>query len=32
VVGGGLPVLTGPGLVTADNAAEIRALVLAGTR
>ncbi len=31
-VGGGLPILTGPGFVTADNAAEVRALAEAGTR
>ena len=30
--GGGLPVLTGPGFVTPDNAAEVKALVDAGTR
>ncbi len=30
--GGGLPVLTGPGFVTPDNAAEVAALVEAGTR
>jgi len=30
--GGGLPVLTGPGFVTPDNAAEVKALVAAGTR
>ncbi|MEO6653126.1 MAG: sugar ABC transporter substrate-binding protein [Ilumatobacteraceae bacterium] len=31
-VGGGLPVLTGPGFVTPENAAEVKALVEAGTR
>ena len=31
-VGGGLPVLTGPGFVTKDNAAKIKALAAAGTR
>jgi simple sugar transport system substrate-binding protein len=31
-VGGGLPVLTGPGFVTADNAAEVADLASAGTR
>ncbi len=31
-VGGGLPVLTGPGFVTTDNVAEVAALVDAGTR
>ncbi len=30
--GGGLPVLTGPGFVTPDNAAEVAELVSAGTR
>ena len=30
--GGGLPILTGPGFVTPDNAAEVAALVSAGTR
>ena len=30
--GGGLPILTGPGFVTPDNAAEVKALVEAGTR
>ncbi len=30
--GGGLPVLTGPGFVTPDNAAEVKELVSAGTR
>ena len=30
--GGGLPILTGPGFVTPDNAAEVKALVAAGTR
>ena len=30
--GGGLPILTGPGFVTPDNAAEVAALVAAGTR
>lgn len=32
VVGGGLPVLTGPGFVTKDNAAKVLALVKKGTR
>lgn len=32
VVGGGLPVLTGPGFVTADNAAAVKDLSAAGTR
>ena len=32
VVGGGRPVLTGPGFVTADNAAEVADLADAGTR
>ena len=31
-VGGGLPVLTGPGFVTADNAAQVKDLAAAGTR
>jgi simple sugar transport system substrate-binding protein len=31
-VGGGLPVLTGPGFVTKDNAAEVEKLAQAGTR
>lgn len=31
-VGGGLPVLTGPGFVTKENAAEIKKLAEAGTR
>ena len=31
-VGGGLPVLTGPGFVTKENAAEIEKLAEAGTR
>ena len=31
-VGGGLPVLTGPGFVTTDNVAAVKALVDAGTR
>jgi simple sugar transport system substrate-binding protein len=31
-VGGGLPVLTGPGFVTVDNAAEVAELAEAGTR
>jgi simple sugar transport system substrate-binding protein len=31
-VGGGLPVLTGPGFVTADNAEQIKELADAGTR
>jgi simple sugar transport system substrate-binding protein len=31
-VGGGLPVLTGPGFVTKENAAEIKELAEAGTR
>ena len=30
--GGGLPVYTGPGFVTADNVADVKALVEAGTR
>lgn len=30
--GGGLPILTGPGFVTPDNAAAVKALVAAGTR
>ncbi len=32
VIGGGLPILTGPGFVTADNAADVLALSEAGTR
>ncbi|MGI9624430.1 MAG: sugar ABC transporter substrate-binding protein [Acidimicrobiales bacterium] len=31
-LGGGLPILTGPGFVTPDNAADVAALVEAGTR
>lgn len=31
-VGGGLPVLTGPGFVTTDNVGEVKALVSSGTR
>ncbi|MEM9134006.1 MAG: substrate-binding domain-containing protein [Actinomycetota bacterium] len=31
-VGGGLPILTGPGFVTADNAADVLSLSEAGTR
>jgi simple sugar transport system substrate-binding protein len=31
-LGGGLPILTGPGFVTPENAAEVAALVEAGTR
>ena len=31
-LGGGLPILTGPGFVTPENAAEVAALVQAGTR
>ncbi|MGI9613349.1 MAG: sugar ABC transporter substrate-binding protein, partial [Acidimicrobiales bacterium] len=31
-LGGGLPILTGPGFVTPDNAADVKALVEAGTR
>ena len=31
-LGGGLPILTGPGFVTPENAAEVKALVTAGTR
>lgn len=31
-VGGGLPVYTGPGFVTADNVANVKTLVAAGTR
>lgn len=31
-VGGGLPVYTGPGFVTAENVAQVKALVAAGTR
>jgi simple sugar transport system substrate-binding protein len=30
--GGGLPILTGPGFVTTDNAAQVKALVAEGTR
>jgi len=30
--GGGLPILTGPGFITQDNAAEVKALSAAGTR
>ncbi len=30
--GGGLPILTGPGFVTTDNAADVKALVAEGTR
>ena len=30
--GGGLPILTGPGFITPDNAAEVKALVAEGTR
>lgn len=30
--GGGLPILTGPGFITADNATSVKALVEAGTR
>jgi simple sugar transport system substrate-binding protein len=32
VAGGGQPILTGPGFVTPDNAAQVKALVEAGTR
>jgi simple sugar transport system substrate-binding protein len=32
VLGGGQPVLTGPTLVTKDNAAQIEKLAAAGTR
>jgi simple sugar transport system substrate-binding protein len=32
VAGGGLPILTGPGFVTPENAAQVKALVTAGTR
>jgi simple sugar transport system substrate-binding protein len=32
VLGGGLPILTGPGFVTPDNAADVIALSAAGTR
>ena len=32
VIGGGLPILTGPGFVTDDNAADVLALSEAGTR
>lgn len=31
-LGGGLPILTGPGFVTVDNATSVKALVEAGTR
>ena len=31
-VGGGLPVLTGPGFVTKDNASQVASLAEAGTR
>ena len=31
-LGGGLPILTGPGFVTPENAADVKALVSAGTR
>ena len=31
-LGGGLPILTGPGFVTPENAADVKALVEAGTR
>jgi simple sugar transport system substrate-binding protein len=31
-LGGGLPILTGPGFVTTENVAEVKALVDAGTR
>jgi simple sugar transport system substrate-binding protein len=31
-VGGGLPVLTGPGIVDASNAAAVKDLAAAGTR
>lgn len=31
-IGGGMPVLTGPGFVTKDNATKIKALAAAGTR
>lgn len=31
-LGGGLPILTGPGFVTPDNAAEVKSLVEQGTR
>ena len=31
-LGGGLPILTGPGFVTPENAADVKALVAAGTR
>ena len=30
--GGGLPILTGPGFITADNATSVKSLVEAGTR
>ncbi len=32
IIGGGLPILTGPGFVTADNAGDVLALSEAGTR
>lgn len=32
VLGGGLPILTGPGFITPENAAAVQALVEAGTR
>ena len=32
VAGGGLPILTGPGFVTPENAEQVKALVEAGTR
>jgi simple sugar transport system substrate-binding protein len=31
-LGGGLPILTGPGFITVDNATAVKALVAAGTR
>ena len=31
-LGGGLPILTGPGFVTPENAADVKALVAEGTR
>ena len=31
-LGGGLPIYTGPGFVTADNVAVVKELVAAGTR
>jgi simple sugar transport system substrate-binding protein len=31
-LGGGLPIATGPGFVTKDNAARVQALAAAGTR